>query len=168
MSWHFTKFSLQRFRLDELENKGNYLVLGQVSPEDEGVSPVLILLQRVYFKSSKWKIWDKSFSYFTSRFPIKTPKCWMARWASDLLTSEQKQWKCKNVWAEVLQYFLLQLGDRVIDWIVIYKYLMNCGIFLFNWKYSANALLLLSGKVYKNCNLIEDWGDCQLFCNNYQ
>ena len=32
------RLPFQRFRLDEVENQGNYLVLGQVSSEDEGVS----------------------------------------------------------------------------------------------------------------------------------
>ena len=36
----------QRFRLDDVENQGNYLVLGQVSPEDQGVSAIL-MSQRV-------------------------------------------------------------------------------------------------------------------------
>lgn len=78
MSWHFldyiftiTKFSLQRFRLDELENQGNYLVLGQVSPEDEGVSAVLILIQTVYLKSLNKRVETKVFPPSLPVFQLK-------------------------------------------------------------------------------------------------
>ena len=42
--WDFNTIMdfFQRFRLDDVENQGNYLVLGQVSPEDEGVSAMLM------------------------------------------------------------------------------------------------------------------------------
>ena len=78
MSWHFrdyiftiTNFSLQRFRLDELENQGNYLVLGQVSPEDEGVSAVLIFIQEVYFKSLNKRFETKVFPTLLPVFQLK-------------------------------------------------------------------------------------------------
>ena len=34
----FTQFQFQRFRLEDLGNNGNHLILSQVTPEDAGVS----------------------------------------------------------------------------------------------------------------------------------